>query len=199
MPQAKGESPLWVPSLGRRPGPSCRIPGAWEGALRYVSNMELISRAHVARYLVDTGVCRTMNEVFLYYLGEGKPAFVPHRWASLEEALEWTQAAGGMAVVAHPARYDLTPAQEQAFFDAFAALGGQAVEVVTSAHNATEIAHYAQLARQRELYVSCGSDFHSPEESRCNLGELPALPADLVPVWQALADRIRWPGEHASA
>ena len=173
------------------------IPGAWEGALRYVSNMELISRAHVARYLVDTGVCRTMGEVFLHYLGEGKPAFVPHRWASLEEALEWTQAAGGMAVVAHPARYDLTPMQEQAFFDAFAALGGQAVEVVTSAHNATEIAHYAQLARQRELYVSCGSDFHSPEESRCNLGELPALPADLVPVWQALADRIRWPGGRA--
>ena len=175
------------------------IPGAWEGSLRYVSNMELISRAHVARYLVDTGVCRTVSEVFLHYLGEGKPAFVPHRWASLEEALEWTQAAGGMAVVAHPARYDFAPMQEQAFFDAFAALGGQAVEVVTSAHSAQEVQHYAQLARQRGLYASCGSDFHSPEESRCNLGELPALPAGLTPVWQPLATRIRWPQAPGSA
>ena len=175
------------------------IPGAWEGALRYVSNMELISRAHVARYLVDTGVCRTVSEVFLHYLGEGKPAFVPHRWASLEEALEWIRAAGGMAVVAHPARYDFAPMQEQAFFDAFAALGGQAVEVVTSAHSAQEVQHYAQLARQRGLYASCGSDFHSPEESRCNLGELPALPAGLTPIWQPLADRIRWPGGLAAS
>lgn len=175
------------------------IPGAWEGSLRYVSNMELISRAHVARYLVDTGVCRTVSEVFLHYLGEGKPAFVPHRWASLEEALEWIRAAGGMAVVAHPARYDFAPMQEQAFFDAFAALGGQAVEVVTSAHSAQEVQHYAQLARQRGLYASCGSDFHSPEESRCNLGELPALPAGLTPVWQPLATRIRWPQAPGSA
>lgn len=175
------------------------ISGAWEGALRYVSNMELISRAHVARYLVDAGVCRTVSEVFSRYLGEGMPAFVPHRWASLQEVLAWIHDAGGLAVVAHPARYDFSPAQEQAFFDAFADLGGQAVEVVTSAHSAQDMLHYSQLARQRGLYASCGSDFHSPEESRCNLGELPALPAGLVPVWQALTARIRWPHAPASS
>lgn len=169
------------------------IEGVWEGALRYVSNPELISRAHLARYLVESGACRSMGEVFQRYLGDGQPGFVPHQWASLAEGLQWIHAAGGLAVVAHPARYDFSPLQEQAFFDEFIALGGQAVEVVTSAHNATEIAHYAQLAQQRGLYASCGSDFHDPSESRIDLGALPPLPAGLVPVWQALQATIRLP------
>ena len=171
------------------------IEGVWEGAQRYVSNPELISRAHLARYLVESGACSSMGEVFQRYLGDGQPGFVPHQWASLGDALQWIHAAGGLAVVAHPARYDFSPAQEQAFFDEFIALGGQAVEVVTSAHNATEIAHYAQLAQQRELYASCGSDFHDPRESRIDLGALPPLPPGLVPVWKAdvLQTAIRHP------
>lgn len=169
------------------------VPNVWQGVQRYVGNLELISRAHLARYLVNSGVCRSMNEVFEMYLGDGKAAFVPHRWASLEEALHRIHSAGGMAVVAHPARYNLPPEQENAFFDAFTALGGQAVEVATGAHSAQETARYADLAQKRNLYASCGSDFHSPQESRCNLGAIPALPSGLVPVWQALADRIKRP------
>lgn len=161
------------------------IEGVWQGAQRYVSNPELISRAHLARYLVESGACRSMGEVFQRYLGDGQPGFVPHQWASLGDALQWIRAAGGLAVVAHPARYDFSPAQEQAFFDEFVALGGQGVEVVTSAHNPTETAHYARLAQQRKLYASCGSDFHDPRESRLDLGALPPLPPGLVPVWQA--------------
>ncbi|MDO5652558.1 MAG: 3',5'-nucleoside bisphosphate phosphatase [Brachymonas sp.] len=167
------------------------IPGVWQGALKYVGNPELVSRSHLARHLVDAGVCRSMGEVFYLYLKEGKPGFVPHQWASLPDALGWIHAAGGMAVVAHPARYDLTPAQEQAFFDDFVALGGQGVEVVTSAHSPAESAHFAALAQQRGLYASCGSDFHCPEENRCELGALPPLPTGLVPVWEPLAARIR--------
>ena len=92
------------------------IQGAWEGALKYVGNPELVARPHLARYLVETGVCRSVGEVFLHYLKEGKPGFVPHQWASLPDALQWIHAAGGMAVVAHPARYAFTPQQEQAFY-----------------------------------------------------------------------------------
>jgi len=84
------------------------IPGAYAGALKYVGNPELISRTHFARYLVESKVCADTSEVFRKYLIEGKPGFVPHRWATLCNAVHWITDAGGIAVIAHPARYKFT-------------------------------------------------------------------------------------------
>jgi predicted metal-dependent phosphoesterase TrpH len=170
------------------------IEGAFEGALRYVSNPDLISRTHFARHLVESGVCSDTYEVFRRYLVEGKPGFVPHRWAALGNAVNWISAAGGMAVIAHPARYKLTPTEEYALFTEFKAHGGRGVEVVTGSHSGAEAMRYADAAREFELLASRGSDFHSPAESRIDLGALPPLPADLVPVWDALGSRIHRAG-----
>ena len=166
------------------------IPGAYEGALKYVGNPELISRTHFARYLVETGACKDTNEVFRKYLTEGKPGFVPHRWASLGNAVRWIREAGGVAVIAHPARYDHSPTQEYALFSEFKAHGGQAVEVVTGSHSPSEYVKYADMAIEFGLAASRGSDFHSPEESHCDLGSLPFLEGRLTPVWELLIDRI---------
>jgi hypothetical protein len=169
------------------------IPGAFEGALVYAGNPELISRTHFARFLVETGVCQDTSEVFRRYLTEGKPGFVPHRWAKLGDAIRWITQAGGMAVVAHPARYDFTPTEEYALFSEFKAHGGQGVEVVTGSHTPAEFIRYTDLALEFDLAASRGSDFHSPSESHCDLGELPPLNAQLTPVWERLADRIHAP------
>lgn len=169
------------------------IAGAFEGALVYAGNPELISRTHFARFLVETGVCQDTSEVFRKYLTEGKPGFVPHRWAKLGDAIRWIREAGGMAVVAHPARYDFTPTEEYALFSEFKAHGGQGVEVVTGSHTPAEFIRYADLALEFDLAASRGSDFHSPSESHCDLGELPPLEARLTPVWALLADRIHAP------
>ena len=166
------------------------IQDAYEGALRYVGNPDLISRTHFARFLVDNQVCRDTGDVFRNYLTEGKPGFVPHRWATLQDAVRWIVNAGGMAVMAHPARYRLSANEEYVLFSQFKDLGGQGVEVVTSSHFAHEYATYADKAREFGLYASRGSDFHSPHESGTDFGVLPALPSSVVPVWDALQDRI---------
>jgi predicted metal-dependent phosphoesterase TrpH len=167
------------------------IKGAFEGALRYAGNHELISRTHFARFLVETGVCRETNEVFRKYLTEGKPGFVEHRWASLKDAVTWITEAGGVAVVAHPARYKFTANEEYALFTEFKNHGGQAVEVVTGSHTAAEYVTYADTAREFGLAASRGSDFHSPTESHTDLGTLPLLPTGLTPVWALLESRIQ--------
>jgi predicted metal-dependent phosphoesterase TrpH len=167
------------------------IHGAYEGALKYVGNPELISRTHFARFLVDSGVCKDTNEVFRKYLADGKPGFVPHRWAALGDAVHWIREAGGVAVIAHPARYDHGPTQEYALFSEFKAHGGQAVEVVCGSHSSSEYLKYAELALEFGLAASRGSDFHCPQESRVDLGELPLLEGRLTPVWELLADRIQ--------
>jgi predicted metal-dependent phosphoesterase TrpH len=166
------------------------IHGAYEGALKYAGNHELISRTHFARFLVETGACQDTNEVFRRFLTEGNPGFVPHRWASLKDAVQWIVQAKGMAVIAHPARYGFTPNEEFALFTEFKNHGGQGVEVVTGSHTPAEYVTYADMAKEFDLFASRGSDFHSPDESRIDLGTLPWLPGQLTPVWEALADRI---------
>jgi len=169
------------------------IGGAYEGALKHVGNPELVSRTHFARFLVERGVCADTQEVFRRFLVEGKPGFVPHRWAKLGDAVRWITAAGGVAVIAHPARYKLTPTEDYALFVEFKAHGGRGVEVVTGSHNAADAARYADTAREFGLLASRGSDFHGPGESRVDLGGLPPLPGDLEPVWDALQPRIHPP------
>lgn len=167
------------------------IHGAFEGALKFVGNPELISRTHFARHLVETGVCKETNEVFRKYLTEGKPGYVPHRWATLKDAVTWITQAQGLAVIAHPGRYNFSANAEYALFTEFKAHGGRGVEVVTGSHTKQDFVKYAETAKEFGLAASRGSDFHSPEESHTDLGKLPFLPGELTPVWELLADRIQ--------
>jgi predicted metal-dependent phosphoesterase TrpH len=166
------------------------IEGAYDGALKYVGNPELISRTHFARYLVEIGACADTPEVFRRYLTEGKPGVVPHRWASLGDAVRWIVAADGLAVIAHPGRYKFTPTEEYALFSEFIAHGGRGVEVVTGSHSQADYRKYADMAIEFGLLASRGSDFHSPDESHTDLGRLPPLPDKLTPVWSALQERV---------
>ena len=175
------------------------IPGAFEGALRYVGNPELISRTHFGRFLVDTGVCPDMNSVFRRYLTQGHPGYVPHNWARLGDAVRWITEAGGVAVIAHPARYRFTPTEEYALITEFIAHGGRGLEVMTGSHSHSEQVKYAATALEFDLLASRGSDFHSPTESRVELGSLPDLPGKLRPVWEALQHRIQRAGVPVAA
>ena len=170
------------------------IGGAFEGALRYVSNPDLISRTHVARFLVDSGVCTDTHSVFRRYLTQGHPGFVPHSWARLGDAVRWITDAGGVAVIAHPARYRFTPTEEYALITEFVTHGGQGMEVMTGSHSHSEQIKYADTALEFGLLASRGSDFHSPAESRVEMGSLPDLPGTLRPVWDALQHRIQRAG-----
>ena len=163
------------------------LPGVYEGVLRYVTNPSLISRAHFARYLVSIGIAKDVSSVFLHYLTPGKPGYVDHRWVTLSDAIDWITAAGGVAVVAHPARYKaLSNGDMRRFLAEFKDLGGRGIEVVCGSHSPDHVLHYARLARHFAFHASRGSDFHGPEESYVDLGRLPQLPEDLKPVWRLI-------------
>ncbi len=168
-------------------------PGAYEGALRLAGNPDLVSRTHFARFLVEAGHFAGVHEVFRHVLADGKPGWVPHAWASLREAVTWITGAGGVAVLAHPARYRFSPTEEYALFTEFTGLGGCGVEVLSGSHSGPEQVTYADVAMEFGLLASRGSDFHAPGESRTELGALPDLPGRLTPVWEALADRVHRP------
>jgi predicted metal-dependent phosphoesterase TrpH len=159
------------------------IPGAYDGAIAYVTSPRLVARTHFARFLVERGHAKDMKAVFRRYLTHGKPGYVAHAWATLPQAIAWIHAAGGQAVLAHPGRYELTATGMRRLLSEFRDLGGDAIEVLSSSHTPAQCAQFATLARVFGLAASCGSDYHGPGESWIELGALPALPVGVTPVW----------------
>jgi predicted metal-dependent phosphoesterase TrpH len=159
------------------------IPDAFEGALRYVTSEHLIARPHFARFLVDQGHAKDVKDVFKRYLVPGKPGYVPHAWAELNEALGWIAGAGGTAVLAHPGRYRVADSELHRMIGEFRDAGGRAIEILSPAHTAAQVAQFSGIARVFGLLGSAGSDYHGPGESHLDLGDLPPLPAGVVPVW----------------
>lgn len=159
------------------------IHNAYDGALKYVGNPALISRAHFARYIVECGHARDTKSVFDHWLAKGKPGYVEHSWASLRDALGWIVGAGGTAVIAHPGRYRLTKIERHALFCAFKELGGEGIEVMSGSPVPDEVREFSHIAREFGFLASRGSDFHGPGESWIDLGKVPDLPPDLTPVW----------------
>jgi predicted metal-dependent phosphoesterase TrpH len=164
------------------------VEGAYAGAAA-LSSGSLIGRTHFARYLVGRGLAQDVRGVFKHYLVRGKPGYVPSDWASLEDALSWIHAAGGQAVIAHPARYRFTRTKLLRLIGEFKALGGEGIEVVSGSHGRDDTLVFARHARDSALYASSGSDYHGPDTPWIELGRLPAVPAGCVPIWTSWPSR----------
>lgn len=167
--------------IGRRLGKK-HIDDAYNHA-RAFARGAVISRTHFARFLVAQGYVATMGQAFKQYLGRGRFAHVPSEWASLEEVVGWIKGSGGVAALAHPARYRLTSSKLRRLLREFKDCGGAAMEVVCGAQAPGESAHLTQLARDTDLLASAGSDYHGPEKPWVDLGKLAPLPAEVEPVW----------------
>ncbi len=161
------------------------IRDSFAGAMRFAENPSLISRAHFARYLVESGICKDVRSVFESYLVPGRPGYVDHRWATLTDSVGWIVDAGGIAAVAHPGRYKLNPRDMRRFLAEFKDVGGRAIEVMSGSHSQENIGTFGRLANEYGFLASRGSDFHGPGESYVDLGKLPPLPDGLKPVWEA--------------
>ncbi len=159
------------------------IAGSLEGAYAHASKGGIISRSHFARYLVEKGLAKNVGAVFKRFLVKGKPGYFEHEWASLEDAVGWITNSGGIAVLAHPGRYDIGRVNMLTLFHEFRELGGKAVEVVTGSHTPEMVPHFARLAHQFDLLASTGSDYHGPGQTFIEMGRLPDLPAMCKPVW----------------
>lgn len=159
------------------------IAGAYAGASE-LARGDIISRTHFAQFLIRQGYARDMQRVFKRYLVRGKPGYVDTEWAPLSAAVSWIRAAGGQAVIAHPARYKLSAALMPLFLTEFKNMGGVGMEVVSGSHSPDDYRTMADYARRFDLLASAGSDYHGPENPWLELGNLPALPAGCIPVWQ---------------
>jgi predicted metal-dependent phosphoesterase TrpH len=160
------------------------IGGAYTGA-RALARGNIVSRTHFAHFLVEQGHAKNVREVFRRFLVHNKPGYVSGEWAEMEAALGWIRAAGGLALIAHPARYRMTASKLRRLTGEFSDCGGAGMEVVSGSHTRDNIQAMAALCRSEGLLASSGSDYHGPENCWIKLGQLPALPAGCAPVWES--------------
>jgi 3',5'-nucleoside bisphosphate phosphatase len=163
------------------------ISGMFDAAYALAANKDMLGRTHFARALVNAGRVREVKTAFQRYLTPGRPGYIPHQWASLADAVSWIRAANGIAVIAHPGRYNIDKAVQRELFDEFKSNGGQAIEVITGSHTNQQYREYAKLAREFGFLASRGADYHGPGETPHQPGTLPPLPDDLTPVWSTLS------------
>lgn len=157
----------------------------WEYVLTAADgDPDRVGRTHFARYLLDTGRVRNLQQAFNKFLAEGKPAAVPIPWISLPEAIQWITEAGGVPVLAHPSRYGLSQTRLRALLQEFRALGGVGMEVSSGAERPNVVQQLAALAQRFELRASQGSDYHGAHMPWLKLGVFPELPKACVPVWE---------------
>jgi len=167
------------------------IKETWPAVLALAGgNPNRVGRAHFAQYLVDIGHVPTQQRAFDKYLGTGKPATVAMPWTDMNTAIAWIVGAGGVAVLAHPARYGLSQTKLRALLANFKAAGGQAMEVSTANEKPNIIQNLAALAQRFELYASQGSDYHGVNMPWIKLGRFAELPLNCQPVWQLFEDKI---------
>lgn len=159
------------------------IHGGFEAASSY-AQQSILTRMHFARFLVERGYAKDPKAVFKKYLIKGKPGYVDHEWMSLESALDLIINSGGVAVLAHPGRYEIKRTNMLLLLEEFRALGGVAIEVVTGSHTAAQYVEYAKYAQLFGLKASQGSDYHGKGISFMGMGRLPELPNNCTPVWQ---------------
>lgn len=144
----------------------------------------LPTRSHLAAALVAGGHVHRAQDAFRKYLGRGKRAHVAADWPPLCEAVATIREAGGVASLAHPARYTLSSGARRQLVAEFAAAGGSALEIITGANGVQQGHVNGALAMRFGLRGSLGSDFHDPQLAWNPLGRLAKLPDGIDPVWR---------------
>ena len=168
--------------IARRLEKKANIPGALEGATAFAKG-GLLSRTHFAHFLLKNGHVKGMQDAFTRYLKRGKAGYVPSEWTDFELGLRLIQEAGGQAVLAHPARYDMTATKLRRALADFKECGGVAMEVISGSHSRNDVFVMADLAKRFELLASAGSDYHGPENRWVELGRLAEFPDGCTPIW----------------
>ncbi|EKT63719.1 RNase RNM [Providencia burhodogranariea] len=164
------------------------IPDAWENASQ-ISGGGQVTRAHFAQYLLKIGKEKNINNVFKRYLAKGKTGYVPAKWCTIDEAIEAIHLAGGIAVLAHPSKYQLSNKWLKRLVAYFKDCHGDAMEVSHCQQPPNEKQYLSELAQLANLKTSVGSDFHRPC-SWIELGRNLWLPNDEQAVW-TLWDEVK--------
>jgi predicted metal-dependent phosphoesterase TrpH len=150
-----------------------------------LANCRSPGRPHVARALVEAGVCDSLDAAFERFLKRNRPAWVPKFKMSAAAAIDLIHHAGGVAVLAHPGLNrsdDPLPGMVEAGLDG--------IECFHTKHSTAMTEHYLELADRFHLLVTGGSDCHGMNKGKPLIGTV-KVPYQHVEMLKARAAELR--------
>ena len=142
-----------------------------------------IGRPHIAKYLVQQGLVKNVQTAFDKYLGNGKIGDVKQGWPELEQVVQCILESEGIAVIAHPMKYNFTRTKLLECCVDFTLAGGQGIEIISGSQGKDITRNIIKIAEKLDMYASCGSDFHQPGYGWSELGQFGDFPVGAKPVW----------------
>lgn len=149
-----------------------------------LAHTDMLTRTHFAQMLIQQGICRDMKSVFRRFLTGKKPGSVHGQWAQFDEVIDWIHVAGGVAVLAHPLRYQMTHTKVQKMLSNLSSARLDGVEVVTAYTTDEEIALISKWADKYDLLYSCGSDYHGWSNQSIKIANLKDLSNSNKVLWR---------------
>ena len=131
----------------------------------------VITRAHIARFLLDKGYIPDMKTAFAKYIGDGCPCYVGRPKITPMQAVDYILAAGGVPVLAHPVMYHMERTKLTRMITEMKAHGLAGIEAIYSENTPADEQIYKELARSEGLLISGGSDFHGTNKPDLSLGK----------------------------
>ncbi len=129
----------------------------------------VITRAHYARYLLEHGYIKSMQEAFDRYVGDHCPYYVPREKVTPVQAIRLVLDAGGIPILAHPLLYHFSDARLETLIAECKEAGLVGIEAIYTTHSPAEERQIRRLADKYQLLISGGSDFHGANKPNLDL------------------------------
>ena len=135
---------------------------------------EVLARPHFAAWLVDHGFAADKMVAFKTYLTPGSPpetrCYASRYRPDPGEAIDLIHAAHGVAIMAHPRFWTTDPAMLRSGLRRLKDRGLDGIEAVYQANRPEETIDHLRAARELDMVVTAGSDFHGANKPNITLG-----------------------------
>lgn len=130
-----------------------------------LSACKIVNRSNLARMLVERGCSQSVDDCFLKLIGSKSPYYVDVAYPDTVEAIHLVREAGGYPFVAHPAHYQVVD-----LLEGFKGEGLVGLEAFHSMQTAQQSADLIRFAKEHDLAVSGGSDWHGDATHGTDIG-----------------------------
>ena len=130
-----------------------------------------IGRLHIAKALIEKGYVKDFKTAFSRYLAKGKPAYVEKEKMSIARSLSLIHEYGGLPVLAHPFTLELEAYELKLLVKQLKEAGLAGIEVFYPEHTKAQKKLYTTIARDLDLFMTGGTDYHGPGRSSISVGD----------------------------
>lgn len=152
---------------------------------------QVVTRSHIARALVTLGHVKDNNQAFKKYIGKKGRVKMTTDWVPMEHAISAIQAAGGLAILAHPTRYPMSVRKLGYLIEEFKIANGDALELAYPSLTPDKRGWLEVQRNKNDLLASGGSDFHYPDLKWSDLGRFPIIDKNIPHVLDQIKNRLQ--------